>query len=115
MSTTAVWSPVLPKDRNIPASVSIATGNGDVMHATIEHDAARYTRIMQLNVYLLSDVLGRAVNAPLPPMSAPVEPGKPGDLAHDVHHNVHAAYEAARATRGSRRGPVISSSGFRRE
>ena len=54
---------------------------------------------MQLNVYLLSDVLGRAAAASLPPMTAPQEPGTPGDMAHDVHHNVYAAYEAARTYR----------------
>jgi hypothetical protein len=99
VSTTAIWAPVIPKDTEIPASVPITAPGGDIQQAAIAREASRYTKIMQLNVYLLSDVLGRATEAGLPPMSAPLEPGTPGDLAHNVHHNVYSAYESVRKSR----------------
>lgn len=99
VSTTAFWAPVMPRSGDIPEIVPVSTEDGRVEHARISEDAHRYTRLMQLNVYLLSDLLGRTSSAALPPMTAPLEPGAPGDIAHDVHHNVYAAYEAARTYR----------------
>jgi hypothetical protein len=96
VSTTAFWAPVMPKDGEIPDSVPIGIVDGELEHAAISKDAQRYTQIMQLNVYLLTNVLGHSASADLPPMSAPREPGAPGDMAHDVHHNVYEAYEAER-------------------
>ena len=99
VSTTAHWaSVVLPVDK-IPDSVRIGDSGDDVQVAAVSKDAEAYTQVMQLNVYLLADVLKRASEASLPPMIPPAEPGTPGDMAHDVHHNVHVMYEATRRDR----------------
>lgn len=99
VSTTAFWAPEIPPADRMPDSVSIAEADGRSVVAAISRDADRYTQVMQLNVYLLADVLQRSPDAPLPPMNAPAEPGEPGDLAHDVHHNVHSNYELVRRNR----------------
>ena len=106
ISTSAHWAPVMPAAEDIPDFVDIRVAGGIAQQSAISKDAHHYTQVMQLNVYLLADVIGRAPLAVLPRMSAPPEPGKPGDMAHDVHHNVYAAYEAARKQRSVRLAPA---------
>lgn len=110
VSTTAFWAPVMLKASKMPASVAIRTRDGEVQNAQVSKAARVYTQIMQLNVSMLADVLGRAATADLPPMSAPPEPGTPGDMAHDVHHNVYAVYEETRKLRS--RGPAVMDAEF---
>jgi hypothetical protein len=99
VSTTVFWAPVITDVDQIPDSVSVTAPDGTTEIAAISRDGDTYTRLMQFNVYMLANLLGRAPDAILPPMNAPAEPGVPGDLAHDVHHNVHTTYESARSDR----------------